>query len=107
MMFTGKNTYSEFLQSDEKIATNILANRLSMLEEAGLITREEHPDSKLKIFYRLTRPGIELMPVLVEFILWSDKYLPVGAQSKAFAKQLRKDKEGTIKQISAALLHRM
>jgi DNA-binding HxlR family transcriptional regulator len=103
IIFTGKKTYSEFSQSEEKIATNILASRLVMLEAAGIIVKEEHPESKLKNLYRLTKQGIELVPVLVEIILWSDKFLPISLQSKAFAKQLRKDKEGLINQIKAGL----
>jgi DNA-binding HxlR family transcriptional regulator len=82
---------------------SILADRLSMLEVAGLLVKEEHPDSKAKYFYRLTNQGIDLLPVLVELILWSDKYLPISRQAKEFAKQLRKNKDGLIKQISSGL----
>ena len=99
----GKNTYNEFLKADEKIATNVLADRLSMLEWAGIIVKEEHPESKAKIFYRLTNQGIDLLPVLIEIILWSDKYLSIALQAKEFAKMLRKDKEGVIKQMSKSL----
>ena len=99
----GKNTYNEFLKSDEKIATNVLADRLAMLEWSGIIVKEEHPESKAKIFYRLTSQGIDLLPVLIEIILWSDKYLSIAPQAKEFAKMLRKDKEGVIKQMSKSL----
>ena len=100
---SGKNNYNEFLKSDEKIATNVLADRLSMLESAGILVKEEHPESKAKIFYRLSAHGIDLLPVLVELILWSDKYLSISLQAKQFAKALRKDKESLIKQLSAGL----
>lgn len=100
---SGKNTYNEFLKSEEKIATNVLADRLSMLEMAGILVKEEHPDSKAKIFYRLSAQGIDLLPVLVEIILWSDKYLSISPQAKQFAKQLRKGKEAVVKQISSGL----
>ena len=100
---SGKNNYNEFLKSDEKIATNVLADRLSMLESAGILVKEEHPESKAKIFYRLSAQGIDLLPVLVELILWSDKYLSISLQAKQFAKALRKDKESLIKQLSAGL----
>jgi DNA-binding HxlR family transcriptional regulator len=96
---SGKNTYNEFLKSEEKIATNILADRLTMLESAGLVVREEHPESKAKIFYRLTNQGLDLLPVLVEIILWSDKYLSISDQAREFAKMLRNNKEGVIKQM--------
>jgi DNA-binding HxlR family transcriptional regulator len=103
MAMQGKNTYNEFLKADEKIATNVLADRLSMLEWFGIIAKEEHPESKAKIFYRLTSQGIDLLPVLMEMILWSDKYLSIAPQAKAFAKMLRKDREGVIKQLSKSL----
>jgi DNA-binding HxlR family transcriptional regulator len=100
---SGKNTYNEFLKAEEKIATNILSDRLSMLEWTGIIVKQEHPASKAKIFYRLTEQGIDLLPVLIEMILWSDKYLPIAPQARAFAKMLRKDKEAIIKQMKASL----
>ena len=100
---SGKNTYNEFLKSGEKIATNVLADRLSMLEMAGILVKEEHPESKAKIFYRLSKQGIDLLPVLVEIILWSDKYLSISPQAKKFAKLLRKDKESLIKRLSSGL----
>lgn len=103
---SGKNTYNEFLRSEEKMATNVLADRLSMLEMAGILVREKHPDSKAKIFYRLSTQGIDLLPVLVEMILWSDKHMSISPQAKQFAKQLRKDKEAIIKQISSGLKKR-
>lgn len=99
----GKNTYNEFLKSEEKIATNVLADRLAMLEWFGIITKEEHPDSKAKIFYRLTNKGIDLLPLLVNMILWSDKYLTIAPQAKEFAKMLRKDREGIINQMAKGL----
>ena len=103
---SAKNTYNEFLKSEEKIATNILADRLSMLEMAGILVKEEHPESKAKIFYRLSTQGIDLIPVLVEIILWSDKYLSISPQARQFAKQLRKDKEIIVKQVSSGLKKR-
>lgn len=99
----GKNTYNEFLKGDEKIATNVLADRLAMLEEVGILTKDAHPESKAKYFYKLTQQGIDLLPVLFEYILWSDKYLPISPQAKEFAKMLKKNKEGILKQITMGL----
>ena len=39
MIFWGKRTYGEFLRSDEGIATNILASRLSQLEDNGFLQK--------------------------------------------------------------------
>jgi DNA-binding HxlR family transcriptional regulator len=103
---SGKNTYNEFLKSEEGIATNVLADRLAMLEITGILVKEDHPESKAKIFYRLSAQGIDLLPVLVEIILWSNKYLAISPQAKQFAKQLRKNKETIVKQISDGLKKR-
>lgn len=100
---SGKNNYNEFLKSDEGIATNVLADRLSMLESVGILIKEKHPESKAKFLYRLSKQGIDLLPVLVEMILWSDKYVKISPQAKKFAKALRKNKEVIIKQMSAEL----
>jgi DNA-binding HxlR family transcriptional regulator len=103
MMFKGKNTYGDFLNGGESIATNILADRLAMLESADIISRQKHPESKAKILYALTPKGIDLIPVLVEIIAWSEKYHLVHPQAKEFAKQIDKDKPGLIKSLYKSL----
>lgn len=103
LIFKQKQTYGEFLDSEEKIATNILADRLLLLETAGLISKEKHPESKAKVLYRLSDKGIDLLPALVEIILWSEKYHDVHPFASQFAKQIKKDKEKTIKDIKASL----
>ena len=64
LMFKKECTYGDFLKSDEKIATNILASRLQTMEENGVIKKLEHPDSKAKVLYKLTEKGIDLLPHL-------------------------------------------
>lgn len=103
LMFNEKKTYGEFLQSEEKIATNILADRLMLLEAGGIISKERHPDSKAKVLYQLTEKGIDLVPALVEIILWSEKHHEVHPFARQFAKLVKKDKEGMLKQIKAEL----
>ena len=97
LVFKGKNTYGDFLGGEEKIATNILADRLTLLECGGIISRHKHPESKAKVLYKLTTKGIDLVPVLVEIIEWSEKYHVVHPIAKEFAKQLKIDKQGVIK----------
>ena len=96
IMFYNLHTYGEFLKLPEKIATNILADRLVMLENTGLITKEEHPESKAKIFYKLTQKGIEIS-------LWGDKYFETSPMAKQLSIQAKKDKAGFIKLWSARL----
>jgi DNA-binding HxlR family transcriptional regulator len=90
-------TYGDFLKSPEKIATNILAARLQNLEENKLIEKLEHPDSKAKVLYKLTRKGIDLVPVMIEISLWAEKYFSIPEDRKAMLKEVKKDKAGFIK----------
>jgi DNA-binding HxlR family transcriptional regulator len=71
IIFWGKHTYGEFLKSDERIATNILANRLEYLEREGLIEKSPHPDDKRKDYYSVTEKGVALVPMFIEMIAWS------------------------------------
>jgi len=71
IIFWGKHTYGEFLRSDEKIATNILANRLEYLEKEGLISKSQDPNDKRRDIYNVTERGIELVPMFIEMIAWS------------------------------------
>ena len=96
-MFSKQCTYGDFLKSKEKIATNILAARLQMLEESGLIFKSDHPESRAKILYRLTQKGIDLLPLLSEIYLWADKYSNIPTELKTYFKELKSDKQTFIK----------
>lgn len=99
ILFSGKSTYGEFLASDEKIATNILADRLSLLESQGIITSHPHPDSRVKNLYRLTEKGADLLPVLLEMVVWGDEYLDISPRGRELAKQIREDRNAVIERI--------
>lgn len=103
LIFNNKSTYGEFLNTDEKIATNILADRLATLETAGIISKHNHPESKAKVLYKLTTKGIDLIPVLVEIIIWSEKYHDVHPHAVQFVKMIKKDKEGLMHELRSAL----
>lgn len=103
LIFFKERTYSDFLKSDEKIATNILAARLQMLEENGIISKSDHPESKAKILYKLTPKGIDLLPLIIEINIWADKYLTIPVEQKEILKEIRKNKEAYIKKRSKEL----
>lgn len=103
LMFGDKCTYNDFLKSAEGIASNILATRLKGLEENGIIVKSAHPDSKAKILYRLTTKGIDLLPIIMEVYIWSDKYFTMPADIKATIKEAKKDKDKFVKQVTKEL----
>jgi len=91
MMVRGFRTYKEFLGSHEKIATNILADRLRRLGAYGIIAAQPDPGDGRKSIYSLTQKGIDLAPVLTEMVLWAAAHEDTGNQ--ALVRQMRKGKE--------------
>lgn len=75
MLIEGKETFKDFTESEEAIATNILAAKLKLLEEVGIIIKTQRPDNKKTNLYLLTDKGLALTPVLVALATWSDGYL--------------------------------
>jgi DNA-binding HxlR family transcriptional regulator len=102
MIFNGKTSYGEFLQSSEKIATNILADRLVVLHSQGLIDKKVAGDKKSKFLYLMTEKGIGLIPTIMELTIWGAKFNPYGG-NKALLKELKKDKEATISRYTELL----
>jgi DNA-binding HxlR family transcriptional regulator len=99
MMLRGFQTFKEFLGSYERIATNILADRLRMLEAHGIITSEKDSNDGRKLIYQLTKKGIDLAPVLTEMVLWAAGH--EETENEALVQQMRKDKEKFIAEIRA------
>jgi DNA-binding HxlR family transcriptional regulator len=103
LLFFGKTSYGDFLSSKEGIATNILADRLETLERAGIVKKASDIANKTKFIYSLTAKGIDLLPALLEIIVWSAKYDSKTAAPKEFVAQAKSNREQLIKQIKTAL----
>ena len=77
IMFGNRRHYLDLLKlSEEGIASNILADRLSRLVSLGLLTRTANPTHKQKAIYSLTESSIELVPMLSEMMAWGRKHIP-------------------------------
>jgi DNA-binding HxlR family transcriptional regulator len=75
MLIEDKETFKDFTESEEAIATNILSTKLKLLEELEIIKKTKRPNNKKTNLYLLTDKGLALTPVLVELALWSDNHL--------------------------------
>jgi len=75
MLVDGKETFKDFTESEEAIATNILSTKLKLLDELGIIIKTKRPNNKKTNLYLLTDKGLALTPILVELATWSDKHL--------------------------------
>ena len=83
LMFAGKRHFREFLQSEESIASNVLADRLNSLVEHGLATRQDDPTHAQKAIYSLTEKGLGLLPVLIAMSAWTQKHDPKTRRPEA------------------------
>jgi DNA-binding HxlR family transcriptional regulator len=92
IVYFGKKSYGEFLESDEGIATNILASRLAQLEQTGIVVRRPHETDRRKEVYELTEKGLDLIPILLELANWGAQYDPQTSAPKEWIDLVNADK---------------
>lgn len=89
VMFGNRRHYCDLLDnSEEGIASNILADRLRKLIKAGLLSRTPDPVHKQKTIYSLTEPAIQLVPLLVQMGAWARRHRPVTRELSIRAERL-------------------
>ncbi|MEZ4457124.1 MAG: helix-turn-helix domain-containing protein [Gemmatimonadales bacterium] len=98
LLFGGPRTYRDLAAAPEKIATNILADRLARLEGAGVIERTRDPEDRRRAIYSLTERGVDLAPVLIDLALWSAHYEKTAAPREA-VRRMETDREGMLAEI--------
>lgn len=103
LMLHKTRTYGDFTKSAEKIATNILANRLQVLEDNGIIVKLPYPDNKVKGLYQLSQKGVDLIPALIEIALWGGKYLSNSDEDSSFLAEVKKNKTKFLKNMMGKL----
>jgi DNA-binding HxlR family transcriptional regulator len=97
MMLRGFRTFKEFLGSYERIATNILTDRLRKLEEHEIIRPYSDPADGRRLIYRLTEKGIDLAPVLTEMVLWAAAH--EDTENDALVKTMRTNRVAFLAEI--------
>ncbi len=81
LMFGNRRHFRELMaNSEEGIASNILADRLKRLVERGLLSKRDDPSHKQKAIYSLTEPAIQLLPVLAQMSAWGLRHMPVSEE---------------------------
>ena len=92
MMLRGAKTFKDFLGGYERIATNVLADRLMRLEGFGVIRAERDATDGRKMTYVLTEKGIDLAPVLTEMVLWAAAH--EKTEKPGVVRIMKKDRKG-------------
>ena len=103
-MFKGKRHYNEFLEAGEKVSTSVLGDRLKKLEAYGIISRGRDTVKKSRIRYSLTKKGIDLLPILIEMIIWGGEKDLLTETPQEFIDQATQNKEVFIRQIRENLI---
>ena len=98
LMVRGFRTFKDFQESGEGIATNILAERLQRLEDAGIISSEVDESDNRRLNYRLTEKGIDLAPVMLELLIWGARHEQAGAAT-AMIQAMAKNREQVLKEV--------
>ena len=74
-LLRGRHTFKELLAADEGIPTNILADRLRKMEEAGVVAAKPYQEKPVRWRYELTEKGLDLGDVLASMARWGKKHV--------------------------------
>jgi len=99
IIFFGKTSFGDFARSQEGIATNILTDRLKRLEEQNILSKTPDESNQKKFVYSLTDKGLDLLPIIVEMILFSEKHDPETVVTKSKLKEIKKNKNKFIQDL--------
>ena len=102
IMFNGKNSFLEFRASNEKISSAVLTEKLNTLLSEGIVSKVTSPKNASKFLYLITDKGIELVPVMMEFLDWGSRYNPDGGP-KPLLDQIKQSKKKAIKELQDKL----
>ena len=86
-LFARDGRYSDLRDALPGIATNLLAERLRQLQEAGVIEPYDAPPPVRATVYRLTPRGRELRPAIRALVTWGVPLLAIGQGDDAFRTQ--------------------
>jgi len=101
LMFKGKRAFAEFAASEERVATNVLADRLRALRRAGIIRRDGRGRATR---YSLTAKGIDLLPLMIEMIVWSARYDARTAAPAVFVRRATRARSELLAEMRARLV---
>lgn len=103
LMFKGKQTYGDFLESEEQISTNILADRLRRLEAHDIVQKTVAKDNRSKFIYRFTDKGKDLIPIMLEVTAWSARHDSQSNVPTTFLSDYKNGREQMIAAVRANL----
>ncbi|WP_407674228.1 winged helix-turn-helix transcriptional regulator [Nodularia harveyana] len=92
-----RRAFSEIAVS-EGIATNTLTDRLERLIESGVLERRRDPLDGRSRRYVPTERGLELIPVLVDLMVWGNKHTSGSGPAELVSRAVS-DREGLLAEL--------
>jgi DNA-binding HxlR family transcriptional regulator len=74
--YFGVTRFDEY-QSQLRIATNTLANRLTLLTKSGMLAKNRYREAPARYEYILTQKTLDFYQIPLMLALWGDRWLPV------------------------------
>lgn len=99
LILAGKRYFREFLASNEGVASNILSNRLKLLEASGMVTRRSDPEHARQFIYAPTKKALDLLPSMLELVRWSAAWHERTAAPPGFVRRIAADRDGFVAEI--------
>jgi len=104
LIMARKRYFREFLDSNEQIASNILAKRLKLLEAAGLVTRRHDPQHGRQVIYEPTARALDLLPVMLELARWGASHQAKTAAPPGMIRRIAEDRDALVADLRAAVM---
>lgn len=93
LMLKRLKTFKEFQESGEGIASNILTDRLQRLQKEGIVIGKRSAADGRVMTYSPTSKGLDLLPALIEIVIWSARHEQTAAPAKLLDKMTKRRQE--------------
>lgn len=103
IMFKRKQYFRDFRTSPEKIASNILSDRLKKLEGYDIVLRQRDPENARRVIYTLTEKGFDLVPTILELLRWGAKHDAASEAHESLIQRFEQNPEGLMAEIRSSL----
>lgn len=78
-LLAGHTRFTDIAQTVPGLSDRLLSERLKELEAEEIVVRTVHPETPVRVEYRLTTRGEALAPVIQALADWSERWLPLPA----------------------------
>lgn len=105
ILFSDKSHFREFLNSNERIASNVLSSHLEKLLNNGMLIKDIDPGNRSAAIYRPTTKTLDLLPALIELMRWGSQYNASTDMGEHLELRIQADPKGLEEEIRAKFVN--